>query len=111
MWKASLLAAGISFPIVDAAAADPLGTARHPIASEASHSVQLTRYRAHRRYIARRHAAIVRRAGYPGGYVVTPVPYAVPTYLAAPGLVVPRGAPGGYVAAPVPSASTYLAAP
>ena len=112
MWKASLLAAGISFPIVDAAAADPLGPARHPIASEASHGVQLTRYRAHRRSVARRHAAIVRRAGYPGGYVVAPVPYAAPAYLAAPGLVVPRGAPGGYVAAPVPyTAPTYLAAP
>ena len=94
MWKASLLAAGISFLIVDTVAADPLGTAKHPIASEASHGVQLARYRAHRRYIARRHAAIVRRAGYPGGYVVAPVPYATPTYLAAPGLVVPRSVPG-----------------
>ena len=94
MWKASLLAASISFPIVDAAAADPLGPARHPIASEASHSVQLTRYRAHRRSVARRRAAIVRRAGYPGGYVVAPVPYAAPTYLAAPGLVVPRSVSG-----------------
>ncbi len=94
MWKASLLAAGIGFLIADAAAASPLGTARHPVASEASHNVQLARYRAHRRYVARRRVYVVPRARYPGGYVAAPVPYAAPTYLAAPGLVVPQSVPG-----------------
>src|ERR671927_2017089 len=94
MWKASLLATGIGFLIVDAAAASPLGITRHPVASEASHGVQLARHRAHRRYIAHRRVHVVRRAGYPGGYVAAPVPYAAPTYLAAPGLVVPESVPG-----------------
>jgi hypothetical protein len=90
MWKPLLLAAGISLPIAHAAAAGPLGTARHPVASEVSHGVQLARYRAHRRYVPRRHVYVVRRPRYPSGYVAAPVPYAAPTYLAAPGLVVPR---------------------
>ena len=102
MWKASLLATGIGFLIVDAAAASPLGTARHPVASEASHGVQLARHRAHRRYVARRRVHVVRRGGYPGGYVAAPVPYAAPAYvaapapyyMAAPGLVVPRSVYG-----------------
>ena len=79
MWKPLLLAAGISLPIAHAAAAGPLGTARHPVASEASHGVKLVQYSA---------------PGYPGGYVAAPVPYAAPTYLAAPGLVVPQSVPG-----------------
>ena len=94
MWKASLLATGISFPMVDAAAASPLGTARHPVASEAGYGVQLVRHRAHRRYVARRPVYAVRRTGRPGGYVAAPVPYTAPTYLAAPGLVVPRSVYG-----------------
>ncbi len=94
MWKASLLAAGIGFLIVDAAAASPLGIARHPVASEASYGVQLVRHRAHRRYVARRPVYAVRQTGHPGGYVAAPVPYTAPTYLAAPGLVVPRSVYG-----------------
>ena len=102
MWKAVLLATGISFLIVDAAAASPLGTARHPVASEAGYGVQLVRHRAHRRYVARRPVYAVRRTGRPGGYVAAPVPYTAPAYVAAPapyympapGLVVPQSVPG-----------------
>ena len=94
MWKAVLLATGISVPMVDAAAASPLGTARHPVASEAGYGVQLVRHRAHRRYVARRPVYAVRQTGHPGGYVAAPVPYTAPTYLAAPGLVVPRSVYG-----------------
>jgi hypothetical protein len=102
MWKTLLLATGIGFLIMNAAAADPLGTARQPIASKASQNVQLVRYRARQRYIGRRRVHVVRRAGYPGGYVTAPVPYAAPAYMAAPapyympapGLVVPRSVPG-----------------
>ena len=94
MWKILPLATGIGFLIADAATADPLGTARQPIASKASQNVQLVRYRARQRYIGRHRVYVVRRAGYPGGYVAAPVPYAAPTYLAAPGLVVPQSVPG-----------------
>ncbi len=94
MWKTLLLATGIGFLIMNAAAADPLGTARQPIASKASQNVQLVRYRARQRYIGRHRVYVIRRAGYPGDYVAAPVPYAAPTYLAAPGLVVPQSVPG-----------------
>ena len=70
-----LLAAAIGLVAGDAAAAPFI--AKRPMALEASQGVQPVRHRARRHPVRR--VVVVRRAGYPGGYVAAPTPvYVVP---------------------------------
>ncbi len=86
MRKMLLLAAGIGLLAADAVSAAPLGSAGRTMLSQAP-GVQLVRHRARPRHAVRRRVTVVRRAGYPGGYVAPPAPYyAAPAY-AAPGPV------------------------
>ena len=80
--KTLLLAAGIGLLVANAASAAPLGTVKRPMVSEAQ-GVQLVRQGARHRRVVRPRVHVVRRAGYPGGYVAAPAPYyAVPGYVA-----------------------------